>query len=299
MTDDALAPSPVGAPSPADLSVVTIVSVTYNSSAIVKQLVASIPAGVKVILVDNGSDDIEALQALTSDDVSVLHNHSNVGFGRACNQGAEAAHTEYLFFVNPDAYLTEETLHALMCAAHSYPDAVAFNPAIVEGNGKQYFKRSSTLLPRAEYMTRGWPSSDSAVNVLSGAAIFVKKSVFQAVGGFDENIFLYHEDDDLSLRLRRMGALMFIRNAVLTHIGGSGSARSPAVAALKAFHMGRSRVYTLRKYGFALPWWRSFGLALWQLLSPLVWFSKRKRAKQVALLRGVWSMRGETTCRPS
>ena len=299
MTDDAHAPSPVGAKSPADFSSVTIVSVTFNSFNIVKQLVASIPTGVKVILVDNGSDDIEQLQTLTSDDISVLHNPRNVGFGTACNQGAAAANTDYLFFVNPDASLAGETLSALLNAVHKYHDAVAFNPAIVEGNGKQYFKRSSTLLPRAEYMARGWPSSDSAVNVLSGAAIFVKQSVFQAVGGFDENIFLYHEDDDLSLRLRRMGTLMFIRDAVLTHIGGSGSARSPAVAALKAFHMGRSRVYALRKYGFALPWGRSFVLALWQLLSPLVWFSKRKRAKQVALLKGVWSMRSETSCRPS
>lgn len=292
MDDAALAPSTAEAQTSAEFSSVTIISVTFNSSCIVKDLVASVPPGVRVVLVDNGSSDIDQLQTLASEQVSVVANAHNVGFGVACNIGAQHACSDYLFFVNPDAQLSEHTVLALLEAAARYPQASAFNPAIEEGNGKQYFKRSSTLLPREHYMPRGWPTRDREVSVLSGAAIFIKRATFTAVGGFDEAIFLYHEDDDLSLRLKHHGPLMFIREAVLTHIGGAGSARSPAVAALKAWHMGRSRVYALRKHGFAAPWWRSFGLALWQLCSPLVWLSKRKRAKQLALLTGVWSMRG-------
>jgi N-acetylglucosaminyl-diphospho-decaprenol L-rhamnosyltransferase len=293
MGDAISAPSTVEAPASTDLSSVTIVSVTFNSASIVSQLVSSIPRGVQVVLVDNGSRDIEQLKALENEAVTVIANHRNLGFGVACNIGARHAKTEYVFFVNPDARLSEQTVSALLDAAQRYPQASAFNPAILESNGRHYFKRSSTLLPRSHYMPRGWPARDSEVSVLSGAAIFVKRSIFEEIGGFDDQIFLYHEDDDLSLRLRGVGPLMFIRGAVLTHIGGAGSARSPQVAALKAWHMGRSRVYTLRKHGFALPWWRSLGLALWQLLSPLVWFSARKRAKQLALLKGVWSMRGQ------
>lgn len=292
MMDDANAPSSVEASASTGLASVTLISVTFNSFAIVQQLLASVPVQTPVILVDNGSDDVEQLRSLAGDNVTVIANDTNVGFGVACNQGAQQANTDYLFFVNPDAHLGDHTLLAMLAAAQRYPEAAAFNPAIEEGNGRQYFKRSSTLLPKDQYMPRGWPSEDRQVTVLSGAAIFVSKAMFDRVGGFDANIFLYHEDDDISLRLRQYGPLMFIRDAVLTHIGGSGSARSPAVAALKAWHMGRSRVYALRKHGFALPWWRSMGLALWQLLSPIVWFSARKRAKQLALLQGVWSMRG-------
>ncbi|HSG59858.1 MAG TPA: glycosyltransferase family 2 protein [Pseudomonadales bacterium] len=293
MGDASVAPSTVEAKASTDLSSVTIISVTYNSVAIVRALLNSIPSGINVVLVDNGSRDIAQLQALENDHVRVVANGCNRGFGVACNVGARHANSDYLFFVNPDATLSAPTIRALLDAATRYPQAAAFNPAIREGNGRPYFKRSSTLLPRSQYMPRGWPARDSEVSVLSGAAIFVARPIFEKVGGFDENIFLYHEDDDLSLRLRELGPLMFVRDAVVTHIGGAGSSRSPEVAALKAWHMGRSRVYTLRKHGFALPWWRSFGLALWQLLSPLVWFSKRKRAKQVALLKGVWSSRGQ------
>lgn len=277
----------------ASLSDVTIVTVTFNSAKVVSDLVASVPAGVKVVLVDNGSRDIDALLALQNEWVTVLANGSNLGFGAACNRGAAHASTEFIFFVNPDARLEVATLDALLAAAERYPKAAAFNPAILDDRGRHYFKRSSTLLPRRDYMPRGWPSEDTVVKVLSGAAIFIRKSVFERIAGFDENIFLYHEDDDLSLRLREHGDLMFIRAAELMHIGGAGSARSPEVAALKAWHMGRSRVYALRKHGFCCPFYRSLAVACWQLLSPLVWFSKRKRAKQVAFLKGIWDRRGD------
>ena len=80
---------------------------------------------------------------------------------------------------------------------------------------------------------------------------------------------------------------MFIRDALVQHGGGSSSARSAEIAALKAWHMGHSRVYAARKH--RQPWARARALtqATLQLVSPVVLFSRRKRAKQVALLRGI------------
>jgi GT2 family glycosyltransferase len=128
--------------------------------------------------------------------------------------------------------------------------------------------------------------------VLSGAAFFVRRAAFEAVGGFDPAIFLYHEDDDLSLRLKaECGRLMFIAGAQVTHQGGGSSVRSPDVAALKAWHMGRSRVYAMRRHDRPLAFVQALTSAVWQLMSPLLLLSRRKRAKQVAFLRGVWSAR--------
>ncbi len=179
-------------------------------------------------------------------------------------------------------------LMRLWQAADRYPDAVAFNPAIRNPDGSQFFKRGSCLLPAAEKLPRGWPGKDSEVPVLSGASLMVRRAVFDAVSGFDPAIFLYHEDDDLALRLRSGGGkLMFVRGAVVTHAQGTSTAVSPGTAALKAFHMGQSRVYAARKHGRPLAFVRAAGLALAQLLSPLVLLSRRKRAKQWAFLKGV------------
>lgn len=268
---------------------VTIVTVSYNSLHVLPRMLGSVPKGAKVVIVDNASDDTTALAELCgAHGARLVRNPRNLGFGVACNRGAEGADTEFLLFLNPDAALMPDTLDLLVAAADRHPNASAMNPRIAENDGSPFFKRKSYLMPRSAWMPRGWPESDREVSVLSGAAFFVRRRDFEKVGGFDPKIFLFHEDDDLALRLKaECGPLMFIRDAMVRHGGGSSSARTAEVAALKAWHMGHSRVYAARKHG--QPWARTRALvqAALQLASPVVVFSDRKRAKQVALLRGI------------
>jgi GT2 family glycosyltransferase len=120
--------------------------------------------------------------------------------------------------------------------------------------------------------------------------MLVRKRDFDAVGGFDPDIFLYHEDDDLSRRLlRERGPLMFVSAAIVEHLEGRGSVRTPELAALKAYYLARSRVYALRKHGRPFPRLGSLLVAAAQLLAPTNWVSSRKRAKNVAFMQGVTS----------
>lgn len=268
---------------------VTVISVCYNSMEVLPAMLASLPAETPVVIIDNASTDrISVEEAASARGARLIRNDENRGFGVACNQGAALAETEFLLFLNPDAAVATGALEALVEGAGRYPDAAAMNPRIEEANGSAYFKRSSVLLPRAVRLPRGWPERDCEVPVLSGAALFVRRADFEAVGGFDPRIFLYHEDDDLSLRLRaERGRLMFIREALVRHQGGRSSVRSPKVAALKARHMGRSRVYAARKHGQRFAETRALGSAMLQVVSPLVLLSRRKRAKQVGFLLGI------------
>lgn len=270
---------------------VTIVTVCYNSLAVLPAMLASVPAGVRVVLVDNASKDRVGLAALAANrGATLIDNAENRGFGVACNHGAAAAETEFLLFLNPDAELQPGALAALVGAMARYPKASAMNPRITEADGSPYFKRRSVIMPRGERMARGWPAADREVTVLTGAALFVRRSDFEAVGGFDPAIFLYHEDDDLSRRLRaERGPIMFIRGAEVRHLSGHSTSRNPQTAAFKAWHMGRSRVYASRKHGRLLPFTSATVSALIQLLSPVTWSSRRKIAKQWAYLRGVLS----------
>ncbi len=263
----------------------TIISVCYNSTAVLPAMLSSVPAGVAVVLVDNASTDSAALAPLAESHAArLIRSPENRGFGVGCNLGAAEAKTEFLLFLNPDAQLLDGAIAALEAAMDRYPKASAMNPRITEADGSAYFKRRSVLLPRKDHMPRGWPDADCEVPVLSGAAMFIRRRDFEAVGGFDPKIFLYHEDDDLSLRLKaERGPLMFIRDAAVRHIGGSSTARSPESAAFKAWHMGRSRVYAGRKHG------QPTGLvsAALELLSPATLFSARYRAKKWAFFRGM------------
>ncbi|NIZ61904.1 glycosyltransferase family 2 protein [Sedimentitalea sp. CY04] len=268
---------------------VSVVSVCFNSNEVVRKMIKTIPPECQIILVDNGSDDIQVLHELTDEaNTRLIANDENKGFGSACNQGAQLADRDFLLFQNPDTLLSENTVQEMVLAADRNPSASAFNPRISNENGSPYFKRGSCLISSAEKMPRGWPEQDQEVSILSGASLMVRRKDFEAISGFDPAIFLYHEDDDLALRLRsECGSLMFVRNALVTHAQGQSTATTPTIAALKAFHMGQSRVYTARKHNRSFPFSRALGLAIFQLFSPVVLLSKRKRSKQVAFLKGV------------
>jgi len=270
---------------------VTVVTVSYNSASVLPGLLESVPAGVATIVVDNGGSDATA-EIAARHGARLVRLDSNHGFGRGCNAGAELAETEFLFFVNPDARLAPGCIEALVAFMDSHPDVPAANPRIVKPGGRTEFKRRSILVPRREWLRHGPPESEAPVIVLLGGAIFVRRSAHEAIGGFDPAIFLYHEDDDLSVRLRReCGPVWFVPDAEVHHMAGHSSGRSPDVAAFKGYHMARSRIHALTKHGRPMPWLRTFANAVSGLLMPHNLLSPRRRAKHLGQLRGAWSAR--------
>lgn len=280
-------------------SATTVITVGYNSAAVIGRLLDSLPSGTPTIVVDNASTD-ETLDVIMNrsfgQELQILRMPQNEGFGRACNAGAMRArenkfvHTEFLFFVNPDAWLTPGTITALEDSARSLPDFVAGNPMLLDRNGHAHIKTSSPLrLPR---LPAAKLNQSSELAVLSGAALFVRADAFHAVGGFDPAIFLYHEDDDLALRLTRAGGrLWHVPQAVVTHEAGTGSARTVSTAAFKGYHMARSRYYTLSKETPKRAFWRTLGPALFGLILPFNLASPRRRAKYLGQIKGAWSTR--------
>ncbi|HZG30283.1 MAG TPA: glycosyltransferase family 2 protein [Ensifer sp.] len=270
-----------------ELRDVTVVSVCYHSDGVIGGMVASVPQETPIVLVDNGGGlDDDCLDGRV---VRIVRLAANEGFGRGCNAGAAVATTHWLLFLNPDARLETGALEALLSAAKRNPKASAFNPRMANSDGSAYFKRRSYLLTREEFSRRGWPGADCDVPVLSGAALFVSKAAFDKVGGFDPEIFLYHEDDDLSLRLSALGPLMHVHDSLVVHAKGRSSDRTADIAALKAYHMARSRIYAGRKHGRPAPRLFACLVAFMMLASPQNLFSARKRAKAVGFLRGALS----------
>lgn len=267
---------------------VTVVTVAYNSADVLAGMADSLPAGLPMVIVNNGPDDgVAALAAAIS--ARILTPGRNLGFGAACNLGAAVALTEWVFFVNPDARLEPETLPQLLDVASAHPDATALGPVLMSDAGVATFKRRS-LLDRRQAVARNPGREPVGVPCLSGAALLVRKSAFDTVGGFDPAIFLYYEDDDLSFRLRIIGPLMLVPQAQVRHFSGKSSTPSAALSRFKGYHWARSRVYVGRKHGMPLPWLNGMKNALWHLIRPRSWWSAELRAEARGRLAGVWSM---------
>lgn len=268
---------------------VTAVSVAYHSAGVMPGLVQSLPAGLPLVIVDNGPDD--GLRAWAKGrGLTVLVAPQNLGFGRACNLGAAQAKGDFLLFLNPDARLEADTLDHLIKAALRHPTASAFGPVLLNDQGQPRYKRNSYLLPGAIKPPRDPGIEDRLVKVLSAAVLLVRRSAFDQIGGFDANIFLYFEDDDLSLRLCQMaGPLVLVPSARVHHANGNSSTPSPALSRFRGYNWARSRIYVGHKHGLRGPWLSGLWDALSHTLSPRSWTDPAHLHEGLGRLHGAFS----------
>lgn len=166
----------------------------------------------ELIVVDNASRDgtAEAVEA-AAPAALLLRMDENLGFAAGCRAGAETARAPLLLFLNPDATLEPGALAALRHVASDRPDWGAWQAAVTlpdgtlnSGGGVVHF------LGLAWAGRLGEPcdvigEEPTEVGFASGAAMVVRRSLWEELGGFDEAFFMYAEDVDLSLRIRLAG----------------------------------------------------------------------------------------------
>jgi GT2 family glycosyltransferase len=246
-------PDPAGATAPAAAAAggVTVVFVTYNSGAVIGRAVASVPPDCDVVVVDNASPEGTAWHADLSRPARLVPMARNVGFGAGCNAGARAARTRHVLFLNPDAALEAGAMDALRAAAARYGAPALLMPAIVGEDGRLMRKEGTIFepVPRGARLRPQEVAGDYCTRFVHGAACMMERDAFLAMGGFDERIFLYHEDDDLSLRAIAAGVpIIVVTGARVVHAGG----RSSAPGFRQTFAVNRfkqqSEVYLRAKY---------------------------------------------------
>lgn len=153
---------------------------------------------------------------------------------------------------------------------------------------RRRFRRWSRLLPQSDVWQGPAPEVDCDIPILSGACIFVRREHFERIGGFDPGIFLFHEDDDLALRLRQAGVRLRIASkAVVDHAEGNSSVRSVESGRIKGEAMGRSLVYVMNKHKLPLNVPGELLRSYLKLLLPHVLFNAARRAKLRGFIRGL------------
>lgn len=227
----------------------SVVLVTYNSAQVVADAIRSVPAGNEIIVVDNASRD-DSVEIARSLGAIVIENAENLGFGSACNIGAARASAERLFFLNPDARVEPDTLDHLARAMDADPRSAAFNPRIVEPDGRQFFRRRTKLIPRPYLLRMEVPTCDRYVYFACGAALAMRTKDFVELGGFDERIFLYYEDDDITARIIKAGKkVLYVHDAITHHMVGKSCGNSMEGLYFKFYHELRAKRYTYKKHG--------------------------------------------------
>ena len=257
---------------------VDIVIVNWNAGAQLMRCLQSIRSSAAhahctVRVIDNGSSDgslEQAEAAFEGEDVAFVRAGANLGFGKACNRGARLGSAEFILFLNPDAELRKDALAQALALLRSPAHARTgiCGVQLVDEHG--HVARSCARLPNAARMAahaRGltrrfprlgyamgeWPhDATRQVGHVIGAFYLVRRSLFEALGGFDERFFLYFEDLDFSCRAQRAGwASWYVATAQALHAGG-GTSRQ--IKARRLFYSLRSRLLYARKHFSAVGW---------------------------------------------
>lgn len=238
------------------MAAVIAIVVAFDSAAVLPACLEALAReGVPAIVVDNASADRTA-EVARAHGARVIRNAANEGYGRANNIGVRAAESELVLLLNPDIVLEPGAVGALVDAAARYPEAGMLAPRIVEPDGRFFFQPRSLLSP---YLHNPGgrlvlPEGDCCAPFLSGACLLVRRELFLALGGFDPQIFLFYEDDDLCRRVADAGhALVHVHDAVARHARGASSAPKPGRVFKARWHQAWSRAYVARKYGLPNP----------------------------------------------
>jgi len=219
------------------LKKISFIIVNYQSAETLSSCVMSIKKCVppswhyEIIIVNNDTQKI-------SRDINVIVDHTielkrNYGYGYANNRGAEIANGDIICFLNPDALFSSVSIADILKQFNA--DAIAIvAPRLVTRSGKTQewsvgaemtaleLIRNHIGVSRSEHL---WCSNDTIqVAWVSGAAMFIKATVFNELKGFDENFFLYYEDIDLCRRAQKINKdVIYCPHVEVQHISGASS----------------------------------------------------------------------------
>lgn len=232
----------------------SIIIVNYNVKEFILNLLDSIRKATKnisveIIVVDNASDDgsIETIKEKFPD-VLLIENKINVGFGRANNQALEIAKGNNFLLLNPDTIVREDTFSTMLNFFSNNPQAGIAGCKVLNPDGtiqlacRRGFPGPWTSFTKVTGLSRLFPKSKLfakynltyldenqtyEVDAVSGAFLMMRKEVYEKIGGFDKQFFMYGEDLDLCFRTQQAGFKVFyVHETEIIHYKGESTKRS-------------------------------------------------------------------------
>lgn len=224
----------------------------------------------KIIIVDNDShdDSIKLIEELNIRNLIIIKNNNNLGFGKACNIGAKNSKSDFILFLNPDAFVYEDTFQKLFdhINQNDTVDTAIYGVQLIGDDGE--VQRTCARFPKMRnflvkvlglnklnsryfktYHFEEWNHNETKqIDHVIGAFYLIKREIFKSINGFDERYFVYFEDLDLSKRVRDSGYKAIYLSKIQAYHKGGGT--SEQVKALRFFYSTRSSlIYSFKHLG--------------------------------------------------
>lgn len=262
----------------------SIIIVHYKTFALTQRCLQSIYAHsggipIEIIIVDNDSRD-GAGEKLTAEfpQITWMYNSKNEGFGRANNLGAKNARAEYLLFLNSDIQVLEKTIEQCLKSALEIPNLGVLGPKLLNEDGSvqastyHYVAEHQGILKDNLVLDKLLSFKKPPFQAVMGSFMLIPRTVFETVGGFDPDFFMYCEEIDLCKRIKNQNKkIVFLESAIAIHKHG-GSAEGSNWIIRQSFLSRSLLVYKQRgTFHFAIShfiYWFNFStnfLFMWWL----------------------------------
>lgn len=255
----------------------SVIIVSWNVAGLLRDCLQSLTEtradlSLEIIVVDSASSD-DTVEMVRRDfpHVQLLAQTENVGFARGNNLGMAVARGAFLFLLNPDTVVHEGALVQLVTYLQTHPQVGLVGPQLFNTDGSH--QSSRRRLPtvwtafwesmwwqryappgvlRRYYMEDRPISVECSVDWLSGAALCVRKSIVQQVGGFDPAYFMYSEELDWCRRIGSVGwQIVYLPTAHVTHHIGRSSQQA---VTSRHINFNRAKLRYIRKYHGNFPY---------------------------------------------
>ena len=237
----------------------TIIIPTFYPGKIINKCLATLPKESEIFIVDNGNDtELEEIIKLSS--LNIKHfKIGDVGLSKSFNYGVSKSKNEIILITQPDVCFEKDTIKNLIDTINFYSNIGIVAPLIYEkGMYSKYdfldlsLNKLGKLIdvkrPKNKYII---PSGDFCVEAINATAMLFEKSFIEDIKGWDENIYTYHEDIDLCVKVRKRNRqIIKSSKAVVHHVGfGSHKKENKEKAEIsRNWHYCWSSLYFKNKY---------------------------------------------------
>ena len=279
---------------------VSVVIVNFNGRELLRQCLLTLLdtdyPNYDVVVVDNASTDgsLAEIEASFGSNplITIVENSENLGHSEGCNIGAKMTKGQYIVFVDSDIEFEEKNwLWELANVMENDKKVGLAQAKIVLSENKHCLDYVCVAVDALGTWAANYGSKEEMhkekfeILAASSGCCIARRDVFNQVGGFDADYFIYDDDTDLSLRARLLGyRVMFVPSAVVIHRGGL----LRGVSGMMLYYSSKNRLNTvLKNYELRNVWWRFSVLTFFTFIVSAGFFAVKKHDEAKATLKGV------------
>ena len=252
--------------------ILSIIYIYYNTPKEIVDSISSLRDAVKnisyeILIINNASPKKLPQKISQNKKYTIFQNTENVGFGKGVNQAAKKAQGQYLLVINPDTLCTKNSIFLMMTRMEKDKKIGVLGPQLQKKNGEILHSLDSVpklpdslfvfsflnkLFPNNPYSKKYWATGidrnlEQKTETIGGACMLFRKTVFQKIDGFDERFFMYFEEIDICLRIKKAGyKIMYFPQSVIIHFVGKSTNNKKWIQ--KTYEESRFKFFE-KKYG--------------------------------------------------